>query len=139
MSDSVRQASVAALLVLLAGGGLEARSQEPSSALQEQAKQQVPQRVRVSQNVAVKLLVKRVNPEYSKELRKQRVQGLVTLSVRISKDGDVIEAKLISGRPALAQAAIDAVKQWRYKPYLLNGQPVEVETQVQVNFTLAGG
>ncbi len=54
------------------------------------------------------------------------------------KDGDVIDVKLISGQPAFAQPAIDAVKQWKYKPYLLNGEPVEMETQVLVNFTLAG-
>ena len=75
---------------------------------------------------------------YSKELREQRVQGMVTLYARISKDGDVIDVKLISGQPALAQPAIDAVKQWKYKPYLLNGEPIEMETQVLVNFTLAG-
>ena len=97
-----------------------------------------PQRVRVSTGVAERLLVKRVNPDYSKDLRKKRIQGMVVLKVRISKDGDVIDMKLVSGHPALAQAAIDAVKQWKYKPYLLNGEAVEVETQVLVNFTLAG-
>jgi periplasmic protein TonB len=139
MRDSVEKTSVAVLLVLLAGSRLEARSQEPSSAPQEQAKQPAPQRVRVSQGLAEQLLVKRVNPECPKDLRKQRIQGMVLLAVRINKDGEVVEANLISGHPGLAQAAIDAVKQWKYKPYLLDGQPVQVETRVQVNFSLAGG
>jgi len=57
----------------------------------------------------------------------------------ISKEGAIENLTLVSGHPMLAPAAIDAVKQWRYKPYLLNGEPVEVDTEVQVNFTLAGG
>jgi len=86
----------------------------------------------------VKLLQKRVNPVYPKDLRKQRIQGMVTLSVGINKDGDVVEAKLVSGHPGLGQAALDAVRQWKFKPYLLDGQPVEIETEVGINFTLAG-
>jgi len=63
----------------------------------------------------------------------------VILQAEISKTGDIQNLRLISGHPMLAPAAIEAVKQWKYKPYLLNGEPVEVETTVQVNFTLAGG
>jgi periplasmic protein TonB len=98
-----------------------------------------PERVRVSQGVTQGLLVKRVNPECPPEAIRGRIDGTVCLHVIINKAGDVAMLELISGHPALAQAAIDAVKQWKYKPYLLNGQPVEVETQVQVNFTLGGG
>jgi protein TonB len=65
-----------------------------------------------------------------------RIQGRVVLKVVISKTGDVVSLALVSGDPLLAPAAIDAVKQWKYKPYLLNGNPVEVDTQVTVNFTL---
>ena len=61
------------------------------------------------------------------------------LQAVISKDGSIQNLRLISGHPMLAPAAIDAVKQWKYKPYILNGEPVEVETQITVNFTLAGG
>jgi periplasmic protein TonB len=57
----------------------------------------------------------------------------------LEKDGMIEDLRLISGHPMLAAAAIDAVKQWRYKPYILNGEPVEVETQITVNFTLSGG
>jgi protein TonB len=63
----------------------------------------------------------------------------VILHAVISKDGSITGLSLISGHPMLAPAAIDAVKQWKYKPYLLNGEPVEVDTEVQVVFTLAGG
>ncbi len=68
-----------------------------------------------------------------------RIQGVVVLQAQISKEGNIENLQLISGHPMLAPAAIEAVKQWKYRPYLLNGEPVEVDTQVQVNFTLAGG
>jgi protein TonB len=113
-------------------GGLKEQSSSPSA--QEQP---APQRVRVSSRVAQALRVKSVPPHYPKDARAQGIQGSVVLNVVISKDGDVTDLKLTSGHPALAQAAIDSVKQWKYKPYLLNGQAVEVDTQVQVNFTLS--
>jgi TonB family protein len=131
-----------AILIASVGNGGKARDfQEQSSpaSTQDQPKQQVAQRVRVSTGVAEKLLVKRVNPDYPKDLRKQRIQGMVVLRVNISKDGDVIDIRPVSGQPALAQLATEAVKQWKYKPYLLNGQAVEVETEVRINFTLSGG
>jgi periplasmic protein TonB len=98
-----------------------------------------PQRVRVSAGVTQGLLVKRVQPAYPPLARQARIQGTVVLQAQISKAGDIENLQLISGHPMLAPAAIEAVKQWKYRPYLLNGEPVEVETQVQVNFTLAGG
>ncbi len=98
-----------------------------------------PQRVRVSSGVVQGLLVRRVNPVYPPLARQARIQGVVILQAQISKDGNIENLQLISGHPMLAPAAIDAVKQWKYRPYLLNGEPVEVETQVQVNFTLSGG
>ena len=98
-----------------------------------------PQRVRVSSGVSQGLLVRRVNPVYPPLARQARIQGTVILQAQISKDGSIENLQLISGHPMLAPAAIEAVKQWKYKPYLLNGEPVEVDTQVQVNFTLSGG
>ncbi|HTS34689.1 MAG TPA: TonB family protein [Candidatus Solibacter sp.] len=98
-----------------------------------------PQRVRVSSGVQSGLLVRRVQPNYPPLARQARIQGVVVLQAQISKDGNIENLQLISGHPMLAPAAIEAVKQWKYKPYLLNGEPVEVETQVQVNFTLSGG
>jgi periplasmic protein TonB len=98
-----------------------------------------PQRIRVSSGVQSGLLVRRVNPTYPPLARQARIQGVVLLQAEISKEGNIVNLQLISGHPMLAPAAIEAVKQWKYKPYLLNGEPVEVETQVQVNFTLSGG
>lgn len=98
-----------------------------------------PQRVRVSSGVQSGLLIRKVNPTYPPLARQARIQGVVLLQAQISKEGNITNLQLISGHPMLAPAAIEAVKQWKYKPYLLNGEPVEVETQVQVNFTLAGG
>jgi periplasmic protein TonB len=98
-----------------------------------------PQRVRVSSGVVQGLLVKRVNPVYPPLARQARIQGVVILQAQISKEGNIENLQLISGHPMLAPAAIEAVKQWKYRPYLLNGDPCEVDTQIQVNFTLAGG
>jgi protein TonB len=70
--------------------------------------------------------------------RNARVQGQVLLTAIISKDGSIQDLRVLSGHPLLVQAALDAVRQWRYKPYLLNGEPVEVETTVTVNFILGG-
>jgi periplasmic protein TonB len=98
-----------------------------------------PTRVRVSSGVSTGLLVRKVSPNYPPLARQARIQGSVLLQAEISKTGDIQNLRLISGHPMLAPAAIEAVKQWKYKPYLLNGEPVEVETTVQVNFTLAGG
>lgn len=98
-----------------------------------------PQRVRVSQGVSTGLLIRKVTPNYPPLARQARIQGQVILQAEISKDGTIQNLQLISGHPMLAPAAIEAVKQWRYKPYLLNGEPVAVETQVVVNFSLSGG
>ena len=98
-----------------------------------------PQRVRVSQGVTQGLLIRKVQPTYPPLARQARIQGQVLLQAEISKDGTIQNLRLISGHPMLTSAAIEAVKQWRYKPYILNGEPVEVETQITVNFTLSGG
>lgn len=98
-----------------------------------------PQRVRVSQGVSEGLLIHKVTPTYPALARSARIQGSVVLQAVIAKDGTIQNLRAVSGHPMLTPAAIDAVKQWRYKPYYLNGEPVEVETQITVNFTLAGG
>ena len=95
-----------------------------------------PLRVRVSQGVSQAMLVKKVQPQYPDDARQTRIQGLVVLKALIDTDGDVKELTLVSGHPLLAPAALEAVKQWKYKPYKLNGTPVEVETQVSVAFKL---
>lgn len=87
--------------------------------------------------VAASQLV-RTNPVYPPLARQARIQGAVVLHAIIDKDGNVSELQVISGHPLLVQAALDAVKQWRYKPTLLNGDPVEVDTTITVNFTMGG-
>jgi protein TonB len=98
-----------------------------------------PQRVRVSQGVSEGLLIHRVQPTYPQLARQARIAGTVVLQASIGKDGAIQNLRLVSGHPMLAPAAIEAVKQWKYRPYFLNGEPVEVDTQITVNFTLAGG
>jgi periplasmic protein TonB len=98
-----------------------------------------PQRVRVSQGVSQGLLIHEVRPQYPPLARQARIQGAVVLQAVIGKDGAIQNLHVVSGHPMLTTAAIDAVKQWRYKPYFLNGEPVEVDTQITVNFTLSGG
>jgi protein TonB len=98
-----------------------------------------PQRVRVSQGVSQGLLLHQVKPSYPPLARQARIQGTVVLQAVIGKDGNIQNLKVVSGHPMLAPAALEAVKQWKYKPYYLNGEPVEVDTTINVNFTLAGG
>ena len=96
-----------------------------------------PQRVRISQGVTKGLLIHKQEPVYPTLARSARVQGDVVLSAVIDVNGQIQNLQLMSGHPMLVPAAIAAVKQWRYKPYLLNGQPVEVETTITVIFTLS--
>ena len=95
-----------------------------------------PKRIRVSQGVTEGRLILKIEPKYPVIALTARVQGQVVLSAVISKTGEIQNLVLISGHPMLVQAAIAAVKQWRYRPYLLNGEPVEVETTVNVNFQI---
>jgi periplasmic protein TonB len=83
-------------------------------------------------------LIRKVQPSYPPLARSARIQGTVVLQAVISKQGTIENLRLLSGHPMLAPAAIDAVRQWRYRPYILNSEPVEVETQITVNFSLAG-
>ena len=96
-----------------------------------------PTRIRISGGVTKGLLIQRMEPTYPTLARAARVQGDVILSAVIDTNGQIQNLQLVSGHPMLVPAAIAAVKQWRYKPYLLNGQPVEVETTITVIFTLS--
>lgn len=96
-----------------------------------------PQRIRISQGVTKGLLIHKEEPVYPSIARAARVQGDVVLSAVIDINGQIQNLQLISGHPMLVPAAIAAVRQWRYKPYLLNGQPVEVETTITVIFSLS--
>ena len=98
-----------------------------------------PKRIRVPAQVAEANLIHDVTPQYPPEAGRERIEGTVVLMAAITKDGTVRDVQVESGLPLLAQAAIDAVKQWRYKPYLLNGEPVEVGCHITINFTLSRG
>ena len=96
-------------------------------------------RMRVASRVAEANLIHDVVPSYPPEAGRARIEGTVVLLAVIGKDGTVQDVRVESGLPVLAQAAIDAVKQWRYRPYLLNGEPIEVDSQITINFTLSRG
>src|ERR1035441_5218255 len=99
------------------------------------AQPKLQQKVTVSSGVAQGLLVHQVTPRYPSQARQAHVVGTVILQALIAKDGTVRNLHAVSGPPMLTQAAVDAVKQWHYKPYYLDGQPVEAETQISVKFT----
>jgi protein TonB len=96
-------------------------------------------RIRVASGVAEANLIHDVPPQYPPEAGRKRIEGTVVLLAVIGTDGSVKDVRVESGSPLLAQAAIDAVKQWRYKPYLLNGVPVEIDSRITVNFTMSRG
>ncbi len=97
---------------------------------------QGPQSLRVSQGVLQGLLIKKIQPTYPAQAIQMRMQGAVLLEAKIGKDGSILDARQVSGNTVLGRAAIDAVRKWKYRPYLLNGQPVEINTQITVNFQL---
>jgi protein TonB len=93
-------------------------------------------RIAIGASVQNSKLVNRVNPVYPDLARQAHVEGAVRLMVVIGKDGRVNHIEVNSGHPLLVPAAMDAVRQWQYQPTLLNGQPVEVKTDVEVTFSL---
>ncbi len=101
-------------------------------------KKSTPKRIRLGSNVAKARLARQVRPQYPPLARQARIQGTVKLSAVISKDGTIQKLEVLSGHPLLVPAALAAVKQWRYRPTLLNGEAVEVLTNIDVNFILSG-
>ena len=101
-------------------------------------KVETPKRITVGGNVQKARLLRQVQPQYPPLARQARIQGTVKLTAIIDHDGSIQKLEVVSGHPLLIPSALQAVKQWRYKPTLLNNQPVEVVTQVDVNFTLSG-
>lgn len=97
------------------------------------------QRIRVGGNVQQANLISSPKPIYPPLAKSARIQGSVVLEAVISKMGTVENLTVLSGHPLLVQSALDAVKQWRYRPTMLNGEPVEVITTITVNFSLTGG
>jgi periplasmic protein TonB len=96
-----------------------------------------PQRIRVGGNVQAANLIRKITPTYPPLAKQARIQGTVRFTAVIGKDGTIQNLQLVTGHPLLVAAASEAVKQWLYKPTLLNGEPVEVVTQIDVNFTLS--
>jgi protein TonB len=94
-------------------------------------------RIRVASRVAEANLIHDVTPQYPPEAGRARIEGTVVLLAVIGTDGSVKDVRIESGLPILAQAAMDAVKQWRYKPYMIDGEPVEVDSRITINFTLS--
>jgi protein TonB len=93
-------------------------------------------RIRQGGSVQAALLVNKVQPVYPPLARQTRISGTVRLHAIISKSGSVESLEVLSGHPLLVRAAMDAVQQWKYKPTLLNGEPVEVDTTIDVIFSL---
>jgi protein TonB len=96
-----------------------------------------PTKIRVGGNVQATNLITQVRPVYPPAAKEQRIQGAVKLEATIGPDGKVEDLRVVSGHPLLVQAALDAVKDWVYRPTLLNGNPVTVVTSIDVNFTLS--
>jgi protein TonB len=103
-----------------------------------QVKAAAPKKVNISAGVMQGMLLQKTVPVYPPIAKAARVSGTVVLQATISKTGSIENLRIISGPAMLQQAALDAVKSWRYRPYLLNNDPVEVETTVNVIFTLGG-
>ena len=94
-------------------------------------------RVRISQGVIAGMVIYRVEPEYPLLARQARIQGEVVMTAIISKEGTIENLQVVSGHPLLLQAALNAVKQWRYRPFMVSGEPVEVETKITATFRFA--
>jgi TonB family protein len=93
---------------------------------------------RVSSGITQGLVLKKVPPLYPEQARRARIQGSVHMSVVISKTGDVVDVEVIDGPIELVVSAVNAVRQWKYRPYVLQGEPVAVDTVITVNYTLSG-
>jgi TonB family protein len=113
------------------GGILSSEPQSPRVAS--------PTHIRIAQGVMRSLLITKVNPSYPPEAERQHVDGTVVLRINIDKNGNVSTVEPVTGHPLLVPAAIDAVKLWKYKPYLLHQTQVEVETTVLIKFVISGG
>jgi protein TonB len=109
----------------------------PPPPVKEAPKPATPQRIRVGGNVQAAKLVRQPKPQYPTLAKQARIQGVVRFTAVIGKDGTIQNLQLVSGHPLLVPSAQAAVKEWVYQPTLLNQEPVEVITQIDVNFTLS--
>lgn len=136
--SAVRRAViVAACVVLGLGTGASAMMLRMRVAVPGAGQDAAPSKaLSVSHDVMVGQIVSRVSPVYPKEAKKQKIQGAVVLQAVIGKDGHVQNVEALSGPEELRGSAMTAVKQWVFKPYLLNGNPTEVKTKIEVNYKL---
>jgi protein TonB len=119
-------------------GGVPAAAPPPPPPVKVEAPKPVtPSRIRVGGNVQAAMAIRAPKPAYPPLAKQARIQGVVRLNAIIGKDGTIQDLKAASGHPLLVPSALEAVKQWLYKPTLLNGEPVEVVTVIDVNFTLS--
>jgi periplasmic protein TonB len=109
----------------------------PPPPVKVEAKPAAPQRIRVGGNVQAARIVRQPRPAYPPLAKQARIQGTVRFTAIIAANGSIQSLQVISGHPLLVPSAMEAVKQWVYQPTLLNGEPVEVVTQIDVNFTLS--
>jgi protein TonB len=118
-------------------GSVPSAAPPPPPPPKKEEKPATPQRIKIGGSVQQAKLVRQPHPVYPPLAKQARIQGTVKLSAIISKDGTIQKLEVISGHPLLVPAALEAVKQWVYQPTLLNQEPVEVITQIDVNFTLS--
>jgi protein TonB len=109
----------------------------PPPPVKKDEKPAAPKRITIGGNVQQAKLIRQPKPVYPPLAKQARISGVVHLAAVISANGTIQDLKVISGHPLLIPAALEAVKQWVYQPTLLNGEPVEVQTQIDVNFTLS--
>jgi periplasmic protein TonB len=119
------------------GGVIGGIVSQTSSLVPRLAMPAPPKRIRISQGVTRGSLIQKIEPKYPPLALAARIQGQVLLKAIIGKAGEIKELDLVSGHAFLAPAAIAAVRQWRYRPFLLNGEPIEVETTVTVTFQIS--
>src|SRR6202166_75616 len=118
-------------------GSVPSAAPPPPPVKVEEKRAATPQRIRVGGNVQAALAIRAPKPAYPQLAKQARIQGVVRLNAVIGKDGTIQNLTAASGHPLLVPAALEAVRQWLYKPTLLNGEPVEVVTVIDVNFTLS--
>jgi protein TonB len=117
-------------------GGIPGQGLMAESPVMPPPKAAPPARIKQGGEVTAASIITQTRPAYPALARQARIQGTVVLHAIIDKEGKVAQLEIVSGHPLLVQSALDAVKQWRYKPTQLNGEPVEVDTTIQVTFTM---
>ena len=130
----MKRVGMVALILMCVAYGFATQNPSPSPTTNRYQKSSRPSRLRVSSGVMAGLMIRHVDPVYPAEAKKKQISGDVLLKILINKEGHVVDAVIVKGGPMLAGAAVEAVKQWRFQPYFLDGEPIEVETTAVVSF-----